>query len=193
MIKLEEKTYCKFVQGLDVNSLNPNKKYHDTEYGFPIEDDRELFARLVLEINQAGLSWSLILHKKDNFYQAYDHFNIEKVASYQNEDFERLLNNSGIIRNKLKIKAAIFNAQQILIIQRDFGSFKQWLDFQHPKSKDEWVLLFKKNFKFTGGEIVNEFLMSTGYLSGAHQVDCPTYAQVLKYKPKWYETLGIRD
>ncbi len=192
-MELVEKTYCKFVHGLDVESLNPNKKYHDTEYGFPVEDDRELFARLVLEINQAGLSWSQILHKKDNFYQAYDNFNIAKVASYQNEDFERLLNNSGIIRNKLKIKAAIFNAQQILLIQRDFGSFKQWLDLQHPKSKEDWVLLFKKNFKFTGGEIVNEFLMSTGYLAGAHQVDCPTYAQVLKCKPKWYETLNIRD
>lgn len=192
-MELVEKTYCKYANTLDDDSLNPNKKYHDTAYGFPIDDDRELFARLVLEINQAGLSWSLILHKKDNFYQAYDNFSISKVAAYQSEDFDRLMSDSGIIRNKLKINAAIYNAQQILKIQRDYGSFKRWLDGQHPKSKEEWVLVFKKNFKFTGGEIVNEFLMSTGYLAGAHQMDCPIYARVLLSKPKWSETPNIED
>jgi len=97
------------------------------------------------------------------------------------------MNNSGIVRNRLKINAAIENAKRIVSLQKEFGSFKNWLDAHHPKTKEEWTKLFKRTFKFTGGEIVNEFLMSSGYLPGSHSEDCPIYKQVLKQKPKWTE------
>ncbi len=185
MMEVSKKTYCQFVNALEPKTLNPNKNYHDNEYGFPISDDRELFARLILEINQAGLSWSLILDKKDHFYEAYDNFEIAKVAAYTEEDISRLLQNSKIIRNKLKIHAAIYNAKQIVKIQSEMGSFKNWLDFHYPKDKDIWIVLFKQYFKFIGGEIVNEFLMSSGYLPGAHDLDCPIHNKVLEAQPKW--------
>jgi DNA-3-methyladenine glycosylase I len=175
--------YCEAV--LNMERSNVHKKYHDTEYGFPIKSDNRLFERLVLEINQAGLSWSTILNKKENFTRAYNGFNIEKVVAYNDDDVNRLLNNAGIIRNRLKIEAAIGNAKRIKIIQRDNGSFKKWLDQNHPLTKEEWVKLFKQTFKFTGGEIVNEFLMSTGYLPGAHSPACPMYEKVLKRIPAW--------
>lgn len=152
-----------------------HKHYHDHQYGFPIDSDDELFGRLILEINQAGLSWTLMLRKQEGFRRAYDQFSIEKIAAYDDQDRERLLIDAGIIRNRLKINAAIVNAQKILELRTEFGSFKGWLDAHHPKPKEEWVKLFKKTFKFTGGEIVNEFLMSTGYLPGAHSEDCPIY------------------
>lgn len=162
-----------------------HKNYHDHHYGFPIHDDNELFGRLVLEINQAGLSWETILKKEHSFRLAYDHFDVVKVAAYSDLDRERLLNNSGIIRNRLKINAAIENARVVLRLQREFGSFERWLDHHHPLTKAEWVKLFKKNFRFTGGEIVNEFLMSIGYLKGAHAAHCPVHAQILLKSPKW--------
>ena len=161
--------------------------YHDTQYGFPIEDDNELFCRLVLEINQAGLSWTTILNKQENFRKAYHYFNIKKVAGYKEKDFERLMNDAGIIRNRLKINAAIENAKTILTLQKKFGSFKNWLAKHHPKSREEWTKLFKTTFRFTGGEIVNEFIMSTGYLPGAHYENCAVYKKVLKAKPMWNE------
>src|SRR5206468_5474355 len=130
---------------------------------FPIHDDNELFARLVLEMNQAGLSWTTILNKKENFYKAFDNFEIGKVAAYKSKKIEKLLQDAGIIRNRLKVEATIENAKRIVKLQKEFGSFKNWLDSHHPKTKEEWVKLFKKDFKFTGGEIVNEFLLSTGY------------------------------
>lgn len=176
-------SYCKFVEPLEAS--NPHKIYHDNEYGFPINDDNELFARLILEMNQAGLSWITILNKKTNFYKAYNNFTIEKVANYQDSDRQRLLSDQGIIRNKLKINAAIYNAQQILQIQKEFGSFKNWLDDNHPSSREEWVQLFRKTFKFTGGEITNEFLLSTGYLEGAHDHNCKIHKKILTLNPKW--------
>ncbi|HHH49397.1 MAG TPA: DNA-3-methyladenine glycosylase I [Saprospiraceae bacterium] len=177
------KTYCESV--LDKDDTNVHKIYHDTEYGFPIDNDNDLFGRLILEINQAGLSWTTILNKKQNFYKAYAKFNIKKVANFNEADRKRLLNDAGIIRNKLKVNAAIHNAQQVLKLQKEFGSFKAWLDHHHPKEKMEWVKLFKKTFKFTGGEITNEFLMSTGYLKGAHDKTCPIYQKILNHKPMW--------
>lgn len=180
-----ENAYCKFCSTQE--AYNVNKIYHDTEYGFPIEDDDMLFGRLILEINQAGLSWTTILNKKENFYQAYSNYNITTVAAYTEIDRERLLSNTGIIRNKLKVKAAIYNANQILELQAEHGSFKSWLDTNHPLTREEWVKLFKKTFKFTGGEITNEFLMSSGYLKGSHSSDCPIYDKVLKMNPKWNE------
>ena len=186
-------TYCEFANQLPDNTDNPNKHYHDHAYGFPIEDDNELFGRLVLEINQAGLSWTLMLKKQKAFQAAYSGFDIAKVAAYTEADRERLLADADIVRNKLKVNAAIHNAQQILALQAEHGSFKQWLDAHHPRSKEEWVKLFKKQFKFVGGEIVNEFLMSTGYLSGAHSEDCPMYAEVLKRQPQWAKDSEIKE
>lgn len=176
-------SYCSFVQQLP--DENAHKHYHDHEYGFPLNSDDELFARLVLEINQAGLSWTTILNKKDNFFRAYDDFNIKKVAKYSDKKIEKLLQDAGIIRNRLKINAAIHNANVIIRLQKEYGSFKNWLDENHPLSKEEWVKLFKNHFRFTGGEIVNEFLMSTGYLPGAHQIDCPVYEKITVLKPMW--------
>jgi DNA-3-methyladenine glycosylase I len=177
-------SYCSYVQAI-TDKDNLHKVYHDNHYGFPIEDDNELFCRLILEINQAGLSWTTILNKQQNFRKAYSHFNIKKVAAYKEKDIERLLNDAGIIRNKLKVNAAIANAKAILVLQKEFGSFKQWLEHHHPKTKEEWVKLFKQIFKFTGGEIVNEFLMSIGFLPGAHEESCPVHKKLMKSKPAW--------
>ncbi len=174
-------SYCEAVTTMEKS--NVHRIYHDNFYGFPIKDDNELFERLVLEINQAGLSWTTILNKQTNFRKAYQNFEIKKVATFKEKDFKRLMDDAGIIRNRLKINAAIENAKTILKIQKEFGSFKKWLDHYHPKTKEEWVKIFKNTFKFTGGEIVNEFLMSTGYLPGAHIESCPVYKRVLKRKP----------
>ena len=178
-------SYCEYC--LEEKAKQVHIDYHDNWYGFPIEDDNMLFGRLILEINQAGLSWETILNKEDNFIVAYSNFNFEVVANYQEEDRERLLSDAGIIRNKLKVNAAIHNAQQILELRREYGSFKQWLDINHPLTRDEWTKLFKKTFKFVGGEIVNEFLMSTGYLKGAHDENCPVFDVIAKEEPKWME------
>jgi DNA-3-methyladenine glycosylase I len=176
-------SYCNYVNNLRDNEQPLHKSYHDTRYGFTIEQDDELFCRLILEINQAGLSWNTILHKEQNFRKAYSQFNIKKVAAYKEKDIERLLNNAGIIRNKLKINAAIYNANVILVLQKQYGSFKKWIEHHHPKEKLEWVKLFKNTFKFTGGEIVGEFLMSTGYIAGSHDIDCPVYQKLQQQNP----------
>lgn len=181
------KTYCDYAAKL--GETNVHKQYHDKEYGFPIESDNELFARLVLEINQAGLSWETILKKKDNFFKAYSNFEIKKVAKYNEKKFAALMQDAGIIRNRLKINAAIENARTIIQLQKAFGSFRKWIEHHHPLPKEEWVKLFKKTFRFTGGEIVNEFLMSAGYLPGAHAESCPVYKKVTKKKPMWMRTM----
>ena len=144
-----------------------------------------MFERFILEINQAGLSWITILKKADNFRNAYHGFDIMKIAAYGDEDIVRLLADAGIIRNRLKINAAIVNAQRVLELRKEHGSFKGWLDHNHPRSKEEWVKLFKKTFVFTGGEIVNEFLISTGYLAGAHDESCHIYRRVASLRPAW--------
>ena len=178
-------SYCTALQTMKGADATIHKLYHDEHYGFPIESDDELFCRLVLEINQAGLSWTTILKKQDTFRKAYHNFDIKKVAAYKQKDIDRLLNDAGIIRNRLKVNAAIENAKTIIGLQKEFGSFKKWLDKNHPLTKDEWTKLFKKTFRFTGGEIVNEFLMSTGYLPGAHDESCSIYKKVIKAKPAW--------
>ncbi len=177
-------TYCEYCITHPEDTFN--KTYHDTQYGFPLDDDNELFERLILEINQAGLSWITILKKADNFRKAYSKFNIAKIAKYTEEDRARLLEDAGIIRNRLKVNAAIVNAQKVLELKKEYGSFKGWLDAHHPLTKDEWTKLFKKTFVFTGGEIVNEFLMSTGYLPGAHSPECPIYRTVISKHPAWH-------
>src|ERR1700753_1834052 len=107
-------SYCHAIETMSDEKKAIHKPYHDDNYGFPIHDDNELFCRLVLEINQAGLSWETILKKEEGFRKAYHHFNIKKVASYKEADRERLMNDPGIIRNRLKINAAIENAKTIL-------------------------------------------------------------------------------
>jgi len=176
-------TYCEYVLSHPGDEFN--KHYHDTEYGFPLKDDDLLFERLILEINQAGLSWITILKKAENFRKAYHGFDIDRIAQYGEEDRARLLADAGIIRNRLKVNAAIENAKRIQTLRNGFGSFKGWLDTNHALSKDEWTKLFKKTFVFTGGEIVNEFLVSTGYLVGAHDKDCPIYKKVASLRPAW--------
>jgi DNA-3-methyladenine glycosylase I len=159
--------------------------YHDHEYGFPVADEHRLFERLMLEINQAGLSWLTILKKRDAFRRAYDGFEVEKVAAYGDADRTRLLADAGIVRNRLKVDAAIANARRILELRARHGSFANWLDAHHPCSPEEWRRFFKRTFSFTGGEIVRAFLITTGYLPGAHHPDCPVYARVLECGPPW--------
>src|SRR3984885_16182837 len=149
---MEKPSYCDAIKNMEPGNVHVH--YHDKEYGFPIDDDNHLFARLILEINQAGLSWTTILNKKDNFFKAFDNFDIDKVSRYTAKQKERLLKDAGIIRNRLKIEATIENAKKIKEIQKEYGSFKKWLDAHHPLSKEEWVKLLKKTFKVTGGGIV---------------------------------------
>ena len=176
-------TYCEYCNTHPEDTFN--QIYHNSQYGFPITDDDALFERLILEINQAGLSWITILKKTENFRRAYDGFNIETVAGYGESERARLLADAGIIRNRLKVNAAIENAKRIRAFSAEFGSFKGWLDAHHPRSKEAWTKLFRQSFVFTGGEIVNEFLMSSGYLPGAHTPDCPIYQHVEKQNPAW--------
>ena len=166
-------SYCEYVKDLPEDNIH--RIYHDTQYGFKIDSDNELFGRLILEINQAGLSWTTILNKQDNFRTAFSSFDIKKIADYDKSDINRLLANSGIVRNKLKINAVIFNARKILELQKKYDSFKSWLEIKNDSNLNlnNWVILFKENFKFTGSEITKEFLTSTGYIKGAHVETCP--------------------
>jgi DNA-3-methyladenine glycosylase I len=179
-------TYCEYIKTITGEKLDLHKEYHDNHYGFSIDDDNKLFERLMFEINQAGLNWILILKKQDNFRKAFDNYSIEKVAKYGEKDFSRLMNDAGIIRNKLKINAAVENAKVIIGLRKEYGSFKKWLDGNSEimNSLADWTKLFKKTFRFTGGEIVNEFLMSTGYLPGAHSIDCPAFKKIEKLKKR---------
>ncbi len=173
-------TYCAAAPGHPFHG-----PYHDSEYGFPSRDDKVLFERLVLEINQAGLSWLTILRKREAFSAAFRGWDIDRVARFGSRDVDRLLGDAGIIRNRLKVAAAIANAKRLIDLRRTHGSFAAWLDEHHPLPKAEWVKLFRRTFVFTGGEIVGEFLMSLGYLPGAHVETCPAYSKVLALDPPW--------
>jgi DNA-3-methyladenine glycosylase I len=177
-------TYCEYINTIAGEQQQLHKDYHDNHYGFPLKDDDQLFERLMFEINQAGLNWILILKKQHNFRKAFDNFNIEKVSEYSEADFLRLMNDPGIIRNRLKINAAIENAKVIRKLRKESGSFGKWLDQNSMTtgSLEEWTKLFRKTFRFTGGEIVKEFLMSTGYLPGAHTPECPVFDSIRKIK-----------
>lgn len=180
-------SYCRAIEAMEGERKALHKAYHDRHYGFPIHDDNELFGRLLLEINQAGLSWETMLRKEANFRKAYSNFDIAKVAKYGERDRKRLLADAGIVRNALKVNAAIENAKKLLEIQKEHGSFAKWLATEHatPKTREQWTKLFKKTFRFTGGEIVWSFLLSIGYAPGAHDEDCPIYERSLKAKPAW--------
>src|SRR5450432_446392 len=172
-------TYC------DVAPGHPEHgPYHDREYGFPISDDAALFERLTLEINQAGLSWLTILKKRDAFRKAFAGFDPDRVAAFGAREKKRLLADAGIVRNRLKVEAVIENARRIVALRKAYGSFAGWLDAHHPRAKEDWVRLFRETFRFTGGEIVGEFLMSTGYLKGAHRVGCPVGDRLARRRPK---------
>lgn len=177
-------TYSEYIDTITGDQHLLHKEYHDNHYGFPLKDDDKLFERLMFEINQAGLNWILILKKQHNFRKAFDNFNIEKISEYDENDILRLMNDTGIIRNRLKINAAIENARVIMNLKKVTGSFCQWLDNNSltVSSLEEWTKLFKKTFRFTGGEIVKEFLMSTGYLPGAHSPGCPVYERIRKIR-----------
>jgi DNA-3-methyladenine glycosylase I len=173
-------SYCEVATGHPFHG-----PYHDREYGFPLRDDVGLFERLVLEINQAGLSWLTILKKRAAFRAAYDRFDVDRVAAYGRKEKARLLRDAGIIRNRLKIDAAIENARRIAALREEHGSFAEWLDAHHPLARPAWVKLFKQTFRFTGGEITGEFLLSTGYLPGAHAPSCPVHRRILALDPPW--------
>ncbi len=177
--------YCDIAPGHPLHG-----PYHDHEYGFPQRDETVLFERLLLEINQAGLSWETMLKKREGFRAAYSGFDVDKVARYGDEDRTRLLADPGIIRNRLKVDAAIHNAQVIQRLRERHGSFAAWLDAHHPLPKAEWIALFKKTFRFTGGEITHEFLMSLGYLPGAHRDDCPAFRRAAEQRPPWMADAG---
>jgi DNA-3-methyladenine glycosylase I len=177
--------YCDVAPGHEFHG-----PYHDAEYGFPIRDESALFERLMLEINQAGLSWLTILRKREGFRRAYHGFDVDRVARYGARDKARLLADAGIIRNRLKVDAAVENARRIRALRKSHGSFAGWLDAHHPQDLDGWRRLFKRTFVFTGGEIVNEFLLSTGYLPGAHRESCPVYRRISRLRPPW---MSARD
>lgn len=159
--------------------------YHDREYGFPLRGDAELLERLALEINQAGLSWATILRKRANFRAAFEGFDPEVVARYGAREKKRLLADAGIIRNRLKVEAVVHNAGVLVALRKSHGSFASWIDAHHPLPKGQWVKLFGATFRFTGGEIVNEFLVSTGWLPGAHVPACPVAGKIAKKRPPW--------
>ena len=172
--------------------------YHDKEWGVPLHDDRELFESLVLDGFQAGLSWAIVLQKRDAFRKAFDSFEIKRVARYPDSKVERLLANPGIIRNRLKIRAAIENAKATLALQREFGSLDAYLwtfvggrtirnsweswkqipvhtDESDAMSKD----LKKRGFKFVGTTICYAFMQAAGMVND-HEVGCFRYKQLAK-------------
>ena len=166
------------------------RKYHDEEWGNPVYDDETLFEFLILESFQAGLSWYTILSKRENFRKAFDNFDYQKIALYSDEKVEELMQNSGIIRNRLKILATISNAQKFMEIQKEYGSFSKYIwDFvggkpieNHFKTLQEIPAtteisdklskdLKKKGFKFMGSTVVYAHMQATGMVND-HLVDC---------------------
>lgn len=177
---LEVSWYCDFAPGHPIHG-----PYHEFEYGFPLRDEAALCERLSLEIFQAGLSWLLILKKRPAIVSAFGGFHVDTVSAYGPEDQQRLLLDPGIIRNRRKISAIISNARCLQELRGSHGGFAGWLDQHHPRAHADWTQLFRETFQFTGGEVVKEFLMSTGYLPGAHRRDCPVYERITRKNPPW--------
>jgi len=169
-------------------------EYHDEEWGVPLHDDNRLFEFLILEGAQAGLSWETILRKRDNYRKAFDRFNPAKVAKYDQEKIDQLLNNEGIIRNRLKINSAVTNAQSFREVQKEFGSFDEYVwrfvngkplkrkagqpiaartELSDALSKD----LLKRGFKFVGSTICYSFMQAVGMVND-HDATCFRYPQI---------------
>ena len=187
MIAVMSAAYCRAAPSHPLHG-----PYHDLEYGFPAVEESVLFERLVLEINQAGLSWLTVLRKRPAFRAAFADFDVDRVAGFGDAETRRLLADAGIVRNRQKIEAVVANARRIQELRRSHGSFHGWLEAHHPRPPDEWTRLFRQNFRFTGSLIVGEFLMSLGYLPGAHVANCPVYARVLRLKPAWHATRNMK-
>ncbi|MCM5662478.1 DNA-3-methyladenine glycosylase I [Galbibacter mesophilus] len=170
--------------------------YHDQEWGVPVYDDATIFEFLILETFQAGLSWITILRKRENFRKAFDNFDCKKIAQYGEAKYEELLKNEGIIRNKLKIKATITNAQNFMKIQEEFGSFSKYIwGFVDGKPIQNRVIDYKKapattpisdklskdlkkrGFKFVGSTVIYAHMQATGMVND-HEVDCFRYDEV---------------
>jgi DNA-3-methyladenine glycosylase I len=177
--------YCAIAPGHPVHDA-----YHATEYGFPSRDERVLFERLCLEIMQAGLSWELVLKRRTGMARAFADFDVDRVSEFGADDVARLLADPAIIRNRLKVAAIIENARRVKLLRTSHGGFAAWLDAHHPREKSAWVKLFKIQFLFSGGEIVGEFLMSLGYLPGAHAADCPVADTIRSLSPPWMRDAG---
>jgi len=172
--------------------------YHDEVWGVPEHDDRKLFAKLSLDLMQAGLTWRTILYKQENFYKAFDDFNIEKVAEYNEAKYEELMQDAGIVRNQLKIRAIINNAARVIEIQKEFGCFDAYIwSFTDGKTiKNSWKALDeipastplsdtiskdlkKRGFRFVGTTIIYAFLQAVGVVND-HLTSCFRYEEVSK-------------
>lgn len=178
-------SYCDVAPGHPLHG-----PYHDEEYGFPTADDRVLFERLTLEVHQAGLSWELMLKKRAGYRAAFAGFDPERVAAFDAGAVERLRQDPGIVRNRRKIEATVENARRIIALQTEHGSFAAWIAAHHPRERADWVMLFRRHFLFMGPEVVGEFLMSIGYLPGAHREDCPVYRRIAALEPPWMQHTG---
>jgi len=177
-------------------SSQAEEKYHDLEWGVPVHDDRLLFEFLILEGAQAGLSWSTILNKREGYRTAFEHFNAEKIAQYNDDKIQQLINNSEIVRNKLKINAAITNANAFLTLQQQYGSFDRYI-WQFVKAKtiqNHWQQhsqipvstieseqmskdLKQKGFKFVGPTICYAYMQAVGMVND-HVIDCFRHKQI---------------
>ena len=173
-------------------------QYHDEEWGVPLHNEKKLFESLVLDAFQAGLSWQTIINKRKNFEKAFQNFEPEKIAKYKEKDFQRLMNDAGIIRNKLKIQSTIINAQKFLEVKKEFGSFNKYI-WQFTKGKtiqnkhktlkdlpaktkesDAMSLVLKeRGFKFVGSTICYAFMQASGIVND-HCVDCFRYKELTK-------------
>lgn len=173
-------------------------RYHDTEWGKPIRDDRKIFEAIILDTFQAGLSWRTILHKRENFRKAFSGFDYKKIAKYGARDVKRLMNDAGIIRNKLKVQAAIANAQRFIELQKEYGTFAKYIwqftdgktiknsnkRLSHmrahsPESDAMSKDMKKRGFKFVGSTICYAFMQGIGMVND-HLVSCFRYKEVGK-------------
>lgn len=171
-------------------------KYHDEEWGVPTHDNRKLFEFLILEGAQAGLSWETVLKKRENYHKAFDNFNPQKIAAYTKKDIKRLLVDKGIIRNRLKIEAAVTNARRFLEVKKEFGSFDKYIwqfvgyktivnRFESlkelpAKTKESDAMskdLKRRGFKFVGPTICYAFMQAVGMVND-HTVDCFRYKEI---------------
>ena len=159
--------------------------YHATEYGFPLEDGTALYERLCLEIFQAGLSWEIILKRRSALNDAFHGFDPDILATWGEDEQGVLLQDPRIIRNRRKVAAVVHNARVCVDLRDQYRSFSGWIAAHHPASLKEWVKIFRRVFVFMGPEVVNEFLMSTGWLPGAHRVTCPVFKTIKALSPPW--------